>query len=268
MWKYASYKEHCLTDAEKCHLKMSALRNAYYKCFLDMAELPTHSSRLLDPPADEKKRTKWKGPYLTKDYLIKGDPYGYFQDPWGHYFVIFYDVLKPYGLKIFSYGPNGKFDAEPADNFSYWSPTTSLSGDDLCDVFWGECGIFNYPGRFLTQIPVIPQDTFDVHIDSRFPSQQTSKFIFGNRDKKIETALVLYFFNPEGTRRFKERESEVISELIKKMETYDFRKNEKVLSAFTLNYHLLESINQQIPKKKNKVAGLWFAEFRILDSEN
>lgn len=229
-----------------CMKRMSAIRLAYQRYYCDILRYPARLSDLWSPPENEIDKVKWLGPYMSSDANS-------FKDPWGNFFLVRYKSSKPYGVIIVSYGPDGIRNDD-------------AHGDDVVSFLRYDNDIFNYPGHLSTQIPLLPPDALDVFVDNRFPMYQTQSFQIGNETTEIECKFILYFFNEPGMKKFQESERKYLSELNNQLQSYNLF-NKRSLEDFSLNYLLLEKINTMIFEKRDRIAGLWFANFKILDSE-
>lgn len=89
------------SKVQTAQTQVKMLKGALETMRLDLGRFPTQSEGLTllnNPPADEKIKNKWKGPYLEEDLPT---------DPWGAPYV--YAVPGPAGkpFALYSLGPDG-----------------------------------------------------------------------------------------------------------------------------------------------------------------
>lgn len=83
------------------------LKGALDTLRLDIGRFPTNEeglSLLNSPPADERLRRKWQGPYLSEDAPL---------DPWGYPYQ--YKSKNSTSVVLYSYGADGKAGGEGID---------------------------------------------------------------------------------------------------------------------------------------------------------
>lgn len=96
------------SKVQTAQTQVKMLKGALETMRLDIGRFPTQSEGLVilnTPPADEKIKNKWKGPYLDEELPA---------DPWGAPYV--YAVPGPAGkpFALYSLGPDGNQNGEGA----------------------------------------------------------------------------------------------------------------------------------------------------------